>query len=521
MRNIFEFLLKKLALLALIGGLAILSSAQTTYVDHTNNKCDRADGTQGRPYRLAADGLSKAREGGQLEIRTGVYNELLTISKKVTIASSGGPARIGLVGSRKVCQLLGEDDREVCGRNTKSQTRTNYQLNGADLGVPVGYKGRIYFLFGDTASANSEDGKQPYNPSLPRSKDSDSIAWVPDSESPEECLKLRFLKEGQNPGNEESPGKYRSPRVVIGTSGLYVSLGTLEVPTGAFSVKDAAGREKMYAFFTTSHLTDAYEMGQSFLARLEDEEDSLFSLVSYLSCRPNVCPDGVGKFINVSPVVVNNASLSIKPDVAAPGGRGVLLWGSGAFRKSDVYLAYFPLDDRSQPDLGQLRYWNKDQGWVANESEATELFKQPQPQTCKQEKAPFREFCGIGELSVTWNPFLNKWLMLYNHGKPEGINYRVADNPWGPWEDRGLLFDPYVDGGFCHFIHEPGCDTVRDYDAREDDRGEVYGPYVIPQFTKSDATTTTIYWTMSTWNPYQVVLMKSALRLSDAQRVDR
>ena len=123
---------------------------------------------------------------------------------------------------------------------------------------------------------------------------------------------------------------------------------------------------------------------------------------------------------------------------------------------------------------------------------------------------------------MTWNPYLRKWLMLYNH-YPNGIIYRVADKPGGPWSEARILFDEACDRGFCHFMHvsyeKSHCDNLSDV-PKENMSGGAYGPYVIPRFTKGDATTTTIYWTMSTWNPYQVMLMKSTLRLSDWRRVD-
>jgi hypothetical protein len=35
----------------------------------------------------------------------------------------------------------------------------------------------------------------------------------------------------------------------------------------------------------------------------------------------------------------------------------------------------------------------------------------------------------------------------------------------------------------------------------------MYGPYQIPQFSRAGADGVQIYFTMSTWNPYQVMLM--------------
>ena len=46
--------------------------------------------------------------------------------------------------------------------------------------------------------------------------------------------------------------------------------------------------------------------------------------------------------------------------------------------------------------------------------------------------------------------------------------------------------------------------------------GRAYGPYVISHFTTGDAAqgTSTLYYTMSTWNPYTQVIMRSTIRLS-------
>jgi hypothetical protein len=55
----------------------------------------------------------------------------------------------------------------------------------------------------------------------------------------------------------------------------------------------------------------------------------------------------------------------------------------------------------------------------------------------------------------------------------------------------------------CDNIHNPG---------RENEWGGEYGPYQFEHFAVGDDHSTTIYFTMSTWNPYEVVLMKTILR---------
>ena len=58
------------------------------------------------------------------------------------------------------------------------------------------------------------------------------------------------------------------------------------------------------------------------------------------------------------------------------------------------------------------------------------------------------------------------------------------------------------------------CDNLSD-PARADVSGGEYAPYFITPFTTGDATNgiTTFYYTLSTWNPYVVMLMKSQIQI--------
>ncbi len=109
--------------------------------------------------------------------------------------------------------------------------------------------------------------------------------------------------------------------------------------------------------------------------------------------------------------------------------------------------------------------------------------------------------------------------MLYNCEKKDqrGINLRTANNAWGPWSDPLIIFHPWEDNGYCNFIHVnyefQNCDNIHD-DGRENEWGGEYGPYQFEDLAIGDEVQTTIYFTMSTWNPYTVVLMKATLELS-------
>ena len=105
---------------------------------------------------------------------------------------------------------------------------------------------------------------------------------------------------------------------------------------------------------------------------------------------------------------------------------------------------------------------------------------------------------------------------------PSGILFSYSKTPWGPWSEPQLIFNPMRDGALGKFIHNP--------QAVPDDglagpvigkgqanpgavRGGDYAPYVVERWTKVQGSELSIYYVLSTWNPYVVVLMKSRLHV--------
>jgi hypothetical protein len=406
--------------------------------------------------------LPFGQAGGQVEF----YN-----IRPLLMAGASVPMVRRVPGStRKVCQVIGDVDQERA-EVTVNQTATRIGLAGSDLGASVQHGAGIYYFFGDTNPSGDLSGDRPFG--------GDSIAFS-DDPSPDDCIRLDFVR--------APDALYRSPSLPG------ISLSSFEVPTGGFSAQG-----KLYVFFTTES-SEARVMGRSFLASSANGGRDF----TYLY---DVSRD---KFINVAPVVVDHTSVPGLPPLPATGGTGageagVLLWGSGAYRESDPYLAWAPLaaiEQRSawryfagvDPASGRPR-------WSEGEADAVPLFANP---------------C-IGELSAGWNPILEAWLLLYNCHEPRGIIYRVAGAPWGPWSDAALLFDPGVDGGYCHFIHTNWdaemCDSVHD-PGREREWGGEYGPYLINAYIGGGGGRAIIFFLMSTWNPYTVVLMQATLELT-------
>ncbi|MFN8522830.1 MAG: DUF4185 domain-containing protein [Chloroflexota bacterium] len=369
--------------------------------------------------------------------------------------------------AQKICQLTGELDRQL-NAPTLNHTQTRYGLIGTDLGASFEHGGRLYFLFGDSPRA-----PRAGQPSLgPRRKGAglgnDSIGFSTDRD-PSDCLSLDFLV--------DPAGQFLSPTVAD------ISLMDFEVPVGGFSDGTA-----MYVFFATDRGADQKDTGRLVLARSPDGGQSFESLGTVSN----------GTFLHVSPWTVPTTELAGLPADAGP---GVLVWGSGTYRKSSPRLMFLPLTDlRERYDARYFSGLDAQGGprWSGTESEAAELFDHP---------------C-VGELSVTHLPTFGQWLMLYQCAEPRGINFRTAPAPWGPWSPPAVLFHPRRDNGYCHFMHASWqaerCDELHG-PGRENVWGGEYAPYVIAPLTIGDERTVTIYFLMSTWNPYQVMLMQAQL----------
>jgi hypothetical protein len=356
--------------------------------------------------------------------------------------------------ARKVVQLTGEFDREGWNgkgtpRHAFNRTESRFGIIGTDLGVSFAHRDRLYFLFGDTWRVGH---------SIPND-DLDAIAFSTDRNA-DHGLELTFLPR---------------PPIVPGAA-----LAAFEVPLDGISWNGS-----MYVFFSTDHwVAGIYTlMGRSILAR-SDNDGLDFTLLYEVSRY---------KFINVSTMIVDAREHGLPGD-----GPQLVIFGSGRYRSSDVYLAVKPAAEIDEP--GGLLFYAGGPGeprWSRDEDSAVPLFG---------------EGC-VGELSVRWNPLLRAWVCLYNADWPAdrasagGIVMRWAARPYGPWSQGDLIFSVY--DGLGKFMHLPGADHTQEGFGidRSADLGGMYGPYQIPQYTRASDHGVWIYFTMSTANPYQTMLM--------------
>jgi len=374
----------------------------------------------------------------------------INASMSSAAAESSGDKLVFVAGSAKrVCQLTGDVDR-TSGQPTLSQTGKRFGIFGTDLGSSFEHDGRLFFLFGDTWG----------RPGL-----RDVVAWTRSS-TPKSIL-LNFYR--------DKDGKWL-PLTVPG-----VDQGAFDVPSGGVSVGG-----KMYVVVTTDWSPAKFAMGRSVLAVSQDDGQSFQALYDL----------SLTKFINVC---------------FWSSGGWLYLFGSGQYRRSDVYLA------RTRPadlaDRSRLLYFHGFNlkgvpQWSAREPEAVPLFHHPV----------------VGEFSAAYCPSVRRYVLLYNSTSPRGIILRSAATPWGPWSKGEMIFDPWRDHGYGYFMHIPTTFKASKHDSvndpwRENEWGGEYGPYVMARFTTGTAKGCRLFYTMSTWNPYDVVVMQTDLKLeADGKR---
>jgi hypothetical protein len=399
---------------------------------------------------------------------------------------------------QKICQVTGDTDLEF-NQPTMSLTQTRFGLVRADHGYSFEHNGKLFFLFGDTHPTSKFNNSANTQTDTPRiADDNDAIGFVSDTNKGP-CLKLDFIL--------NSIGAYKNPVVLNAQGKPAIKLRTNESPISGIS---DGGR--MYVIFGTDNPIDTVTPPAplGYPARtvmtVSDDDAITFRFLYNFSKEPGA------RFINTA---------------IARGQDGYMyFWGTqgdSLYRKSAPFLARKPVGSMADSTGMQYLHALNPDGtpvWMAGESNATALFHDSLPGAGgKMQVAD-----GMGELGVDWNPFVRRWVLLYNctnntASNPRGIYMRVAQQPWGPWSAPQTIFNPVRDHGYCYFMHRAvdslsptPCDNLCGPD-RIAEAGGDYGPYFISRFTTGDSVkgTSIFYFTMDTWNPYTQVIMKAAI----------
>jgi len=355
-------------------------------------------------------------------------------------------------------QLVGEEDKER-HLPTRSRTSSRYGIRGTDLGFSFEHAGRAYFLFGDTVGR------------LDRALDTIATTSARD---PEAGVTLDFLADGDHYLTIQPPG---------------VSMAAFEVPVSGIDLSGA-----VYVVVRTNHTQKKHDWStdRTLLTRYTPPSD--FRPIRVVSER----------FETMS----IHAQPAPDPMPGLPaGGPYVLAWATATYRKSDLFLFVVPAA-HFEDGVGTVYFAGTSPAgvptWSPRESDA----------------APVVADGTMGDVSVTWCEDLSAWLMTYDHHKPTGVYFQYAPSPWGPWSARQEIF-PRPEA--AKFIHDPesvpsdglGGPTIGPNDP-ETTLGSLYAPYVVERWTKVRGGELAVYYTLSTWNPYVVVLMRSRFQMHAA-----
>ena len=383
--------------------------------------------------------------------------------------------------TRKVEQIVGDLDFETMGK-TRQLTESRFNVAHTDLGVPLEHDGKLWLLFGDT---------DPEAPGWDERHD-DSLAWTTANDISK--FRINFLKDPRRGRGYANPviacPKTNSPDCV--------DLGALNVPVAAVS-----GGKTMFVWFTADGAS------RSLLARSDDNGRSFKKIYDF----------GRSRFIDLAASWYDGELPGLTKE---KGDRWVLIFGSGSKAYRDVYIAATTERALERGDRGAVRFlsgidWNDGRWrdatlqWSVWESDAVPVFRIEHGEgPGLMSEVPHG--WGFGEPLIHFNRKIGKWVATYNSAR-RTIRFRTAPEPWGPWSDSIVLFDPAIDYGrgaaYGRFIGD-------DRTERLGGQGELYGPYVLERFTKDLGDGRfRLYWLLSPWQPYTVLLMETTIRAVD------
>jgi hypothetical protein len=380
-------------------------------------------------------------------------------------------------------------------------------VEGVDLGANAEHGGRLYFFFGDVAGPGAAQDSNR--------EGADLVGWTTDTALRPGGFTLHPVKAG--------PSQLFDPFCVDGGVGIP---GLSLAPSGGFSYK-IDGKDKVFVFALWKDPSNPLPyFPTTVLASKEDPAQPGPYHKKFTFSHKG--------FWSVVPTVVQNAS---HPGLPSQQGDGLVLLAGGV--PDAVHRAWMELDSDRGPLLSTVRYYtgNPANPWSAPSGLNEETAR----------AAPTLAFAHEGEaatvvklppyfssVSAAWLPDAMRWVLLCStaifelyqpqHQLPTlPIVARFGASPWS-WSNEVEVFNPCRDLAFGQFIHWTGLDDIDsrvppriapDKDAWALERGHPYGAFVLNRFTRWEPSTQelTLAYLVSAFNPYQVQVMRTRLRL--------
>lgn len=337
-------------------------------------------------------------------------------------ASNGPTAPLSTVVDNGVItyQLVREN-----GPGSLNHTDSRWGVYGADLGHTFMHRGKMYLVFGDTFGGPAAD---PFSSVDHEDWRSNTMAWIEPT---------AHLPQGLTFGGmiTDRPGHAKELLPSLKVSGDEITV----IPTYGVSV--APRMFLHYMSVNTWGQPGHWTLNSSGLAYSDDDGQSWTK-------DPNLTWPGESNFGQVA-ILEESGYLYF---FGIPGGR----YGG-------VQLAR--VEPQAILEKSAYHYWNGS-SWVAGDpGAATTIVPAP-----------------VGELSVRWNSYYKKWLMMYLNDPQSRIVLRTANSLAGPWSDERIIV------------------TGEQYP-------QLYAPYITPLWNDGPD----IFYTMSMFGPYCVYLMRTRI----------
>jgi hypothetical protein len=435
----------------------------------------------------------------------------MLVAAKSVLAQPGPILTWFTNSSVKLEQINGDVDWEAKAQGsnllTASQTVTRFHILGNGLGYSFEDQGKLIFLFGDTVSENTN---------LWNYHAADPLAWSTntDGESP---LLLNFFTNNPitNALAQFTPLFVQPADIKMGpddvpNAGISLSNGVFLICNTRSDVTNTniPPQTNDEAVLVTFNEAALWSSTNTYATNFFTTNRVVSMLNSNLDGKSPV----QGRFINVS---------------LHEFGTNVMMFGTGEYRSGDVFLCMIPTANVVS-GTGTLYFAGLTNGqptWNSAESNCVPVV-QDNP---TNGPAWPNDNGTVGNVSVIYPPALGLWLMTYDGGRSTntktnhttGIYFSFAQQPWGPWSAPQLIFNKFRDGADGVFIHDPGLTnndgldgpTIGNNDPTNTFGGE-FAPIMIERFTRITNSTLFIYYTLSTWNPYAVVKMRSAFMIA-------
>lgn len=315
----------------------------------------------------------------------------------------------------------------LLGEDALNNTPGKWALNGADLGSMFDKDGKLYMLFGDSFGCCIPGTGGPGNASDWRYN---TMAIITDRD-PTDGLTFDAMITDRPGHAKQLLARSKFDKTLIPTNGT------------------AIGDRLIFHYMAVLAWGDPgkWVLNESGLAYSEDEGQTWVK-------HPTVKWEGKSNFGQVALV---------------KDGDFLYLFGIPGGRQGGVKLARVPQASVWEKSAYTYYAGNDDSGprWSDAEDQATLIVSGP-----------------VGELSVMWNTYLNRWIMTYLHEGQAAIVIREAPDLWGPWGPALSLASAQA---------YPG----------------LYGAFMHPWYVENEGEY--IYYTMSLWGPYAVFWMRSRL----------